>query len=198
MIRINLLRDSGSAGVASVESGTSSETKIHSLKPSDLVVKGIAFALPLLLFIMYRGYTELIQSRQLKALKTQLSTTQDKLKLLDPAVKEMDRFQIEKHKLDSQLDVIKQLSRERLKNVKSLDALQGIIPAHAWLRELKLTDDKVELSGLATDDLVISEFMSSLEASIYFANVTLVSSEEFKSSTGIVKAFTVKCVLENL
>ena len=90
------------------------------------------------------------------------------------------------------------MSKERLKNVKSLDALQGIIPSKAWLTEAKILENKIEISGMATDDLVISDFMQDLTKSIYFTHVVLESSEEVKRDEGVVKQFKIKCNLENL
>jgi Tfp pilus assembly protein PilN len=197
MIKVNLLRDTGSR-VSADGKYLSEELERAPFPVKEVLTKGIAFLLPVVIYLSYRGYREIVLSSQLKGLSQELTSTQEKLKSLDPAVKEMDRFQVEKSRLDSQLDVIKRLSKERLKNVKSLDALEGIIPQRAWLKSLKFTDNKVEFSGLATDDLVVSEFMSALEASIYFANVTLVSSEELKVQAGNLKAFIVRCVLENL
>lgn len=198
MIRINLLRDSGSAGM--VSQGAEAQAMFPS-QPGELkevITKLSLVVLPALLLLFYRAYQENVMARELGRVKSEISDTQKKLQALDPAVKEMERFQIEKRKLDSQLDVIKRLSKERLKNVKSLDALQSIVPQKAWIQTMKITENKVEISGMATDDIVVAEFMQTLEASIYFASVTLVSTEELKTKNGVAKKFSLKCVLENL
>jgi len=204
MIRVNLLRDAtGGGAVGHAASGIALEQTSTTLREEkgaevDIIIKLALVLLPVALTVAYRNY----QIGERKSLQVQLQTQTDelnqKLRTYEPGLKDIEKFQEEKRKLDNQLMVIKQLSKERLKNVKSMDALQGLIPARAWLTALKINENKVELEGRATDDLVISDFMKDLEASIYFANVTLNSSEELKTGEGAVKAFRIECVLQNL
>jgi Tfp pilus assembly protein PilN len=203
MIRVNLLKDSRDRGTATALSGTNFISGGgggggDSDGTRDVLFKSLIFIIPLIVMYGYQQYTTSQAEEQMRFLNGQAKGLETQLRALDPVVKELERFQEEKRKLDSQLDVIKRLSKERLKNVKSLDALQGIIPPKAWLSQLKIAENKVELEGYATDDIVISDFMQSLESSIYFSGVTLASSDETKREDGVVKKFMIKCTLENL
>ncbi|MCC6277467.1 MAG: PilN domain-containing protein [Oligoflexia bacterium] len=199
MIKINLLRDISGSGRAQTLIGglTSVGDSIDSSK-KEVLSKIIAFVIPFIGWLGGNYYLGTQAKEEMRVLRAESAEVEKKLKELEPVVKELERFQEEKRKLDSQVEVIKRLAKERLKNVKSLDALQGIIPARAWLNELKINESKVSLAGFASDDSVVSEFMKELESSIYFANVTLSSSEEFKSNEGAVKKFEIRCNLENL
>lgn len=197
MLRINLLLDSGGSGGSTQGSGYSLPT-FSGDDPFDLVIKISLAILPVVLIYAYNFYNTVQKKDEVSRLQMEVTVAKEKLKSLDPDVKEIEKFQEEKRKLDSQLDVIKKLSKERLKNVKSLDALQDIIPQKAWISDLKFNENKVELTGYATDDIVISEFMHALGSSIYFANVNLTASTEEKRSEGVVKKFMIKCNLENL
>lgn len=203
MIKVNLLRDIsqmgqpkkrfsfGSSDSSPAAVGTQDETK-------EFVTRAIVFILPIIFTFGYQKYRKMISEEDFKNLQNEQQALQAKIKALEPAIREVEKFQEEKRKLNSQLEVIKQLSKERLKNVKSLDMLQTIMPQKSWLTSLKIIEKKVEIEGLAVDDIVISELMQAMSTTIYFSNVTLVSSEESKQSEGVVKKFKIKCNLENL
>lgn len=162
------------------------------------ILRMIVLIFPVLLTFSYDRYVKFVSEEDIKRLTAEYTALQEKLKIQEVAVKEVEKFQEEKRKLDSELQIIKNLSTERLKNVKALDALQGIIPIKAWLKDLKIVDKRLEMSGFAMDEFVISEFMQGLGSSIYFSNITLGASEEDKRKEGSVKKFIIKCKLENL
>jgi len=200
MIRVNLLRSPDATNLASYSADMGgTETSMASVTDQIGVVgKVIVILLPIILFYAIKAYNQWVITTEFENAKKKLTSVESELKALDPAVKEMERFQVEKKKLDAQLEVIKRLSKERLASVKSLDALQTIIPGRVWLSSIKIIENKVELAGFATDDLVVSDFMQALGASIFFENITLVSSEEWKGPTGVAKKFVIKCVLEKI
>lgn len=208
MIRVNLMReatavkDVGAAGKSFLTTifGSAAESQQGAQDTQDLIIKVALVMMPLVLAFGFRQYKTSVLEKELADLQTDFTTVQSELKKLDPIVKEIEKFQEEKRRLDAQLEVIKRLSKERLKSVKSLEAIQNIIPQRAWLYTLKFTDkNTVELEGYATDDLIISEFMASLESSIFFSNVNLEESvEDNKKDSGVVKKYKIICYLENV
>ncbi|MBK9293200.1 MAG: PilN domain-containing protein [Oligoflexia bacterium] len=201
MIKVNLLRDISEIAAPKKRftfgSSPSASAEV-SASEGGLAIRLVLFILPIVFAFGYQKYQKMLSDADLRNLQSEHEALQAKLKSLDPVISEVERFQEEKRKLNSQLEVIKQLSKERLKNVKSLDMLQTIIPPKAWLTSLKVIDKKVEMEGMAVDDIVISEFMQAMSTTIYFSNVTLIGSEEFKQQDGAVKKFKIKCNLENL
>ena len=86
-----------------------------------------------------------------------------------------------------------------MRSVKSLDALQGLIPPKAWLTTLKVTDKLLKLEGFAMDDLVIADFMQNLSSSIYFSDVRLEVSEDVRGNDEkSTKRFSVTTNMENM
>lgn len=206
MIKINLLYDVASQTnvkksrfFSTVPSGTTLTNVLAAPDENIQIASRVgAFAAPLILLLCFRWYLNSTAESNFKRLQAEQAAIQAQLKALDPAVKELEKYQEEKNKLNSQLQAIKLLSRERLKNVKSLDVLQTIIPIKAWLTNLKIIDKGLEIDGMATDDLVVADFMQGLSSSIYFSNIKLIGSEEYKRPEGNVKKFKIKCNLENL
>jgi type IV pilus assembly protein PilN len=208
MIRVNLLNDisSGGGGVSSEGGGLRGFLKRLSEGSDtssasgniDVVWKVVLLILPVIIIF---GYRQIAISRA-EAEKTRLTTEaaqlDTKLRSYDISLKDIEKFEEEKKKLDAQLLIIKNLSRARLRSVKSLDAMQSLIPNKAWLDILRIKDSKVEIVGFASDDVVVSDYMQQLGASIYFHNIVLTESVEATSVEGPVKKFTMKCDLENL
>jgi len=161
-------------------------------------IKVLLIVVPLILTYSYRQF--LINRAEAK--KTSLTQEKEagdaKLRAFDASLRDIEKFEEQKRKLNAQLDVIKTLSKERLKNVKGLDALQGLIPSSAWLNSLKIVGDKVDLDGFAVNDVVVSDFMQQLSSSIYFSHVVLADSTEATTPEGSVKKFHIKCNLESI
>lgn len=194
MIRVNLLKSK----VEQVAPEIHYQTDISFGTKSTIKEKLFYLFLPFALIFGFFQYKAYSVKMEINSFEQKSQQALAKLKGMDLDIKEIEKFQAEKRKLDSQVEVIKQLSKERLKNVKSLDAVQNLIPQKAWLSSISIRDNKVQFSGFATDDIVVSEFMQALENSVYFAGVNLVSSEEFKKDAGAIKKFTINCNLENL
>jgi hypothetical protein len=204
MIKINLLRDVASPKGGRGEgtfAGTSFGTSTSSVGAVDFKDLLIKFGLIILPVIFLTVYDEVIVSQkkaELEAITAQSAKVDEDLKKLAPQVTEVEKFLQDKKALDAQLSTIKTLSKERLRIVKSLDAIQSLIPQKVWLTELVITDNKVEIEGRAIEDIAIADFMRDIEDSVFFMNVNLAGSEELRFAEGSIKKFDIKCNLENL
>lgn len=187
-----LLQSGGSGARAAANFGFSESSRL------GVGIKVLFIVVPLLLTYSYRQF--LINRAEAKkaSLTAEKSAADAKLRSFDASLRDIEKFEEEKRKLNAQLDVIKTLSKERLKNVKSLDALQGLIPSSAWLDSLRIIGDKVDLEGFAVNDVVVSDFMQQLSSSIYFSHVVLADSTEATTPEGSVKKFHIKCNLESI
>ncbi len=107
-------------------------------------------------------------------------------------------FKKEKERVQVQIDTIKSLSKERLKNVKALETIQNLIPEKAWLTLLKIDENRAVFEGNAVDDKIVADFMAALEDNIYFANVRLIKSADQQSKDGTVKGFVIECGMEGI
>lgn len=198
MIRVNLLRNI-SAGDEKTSQGYTQTYVATADSPERAMAIKIAIAvIPSLAFFGFRFYKISEVRAELNAVSLKNNQVLAQLETLAPAVKELDRFKEEEKHLKDQLEVIKGLSKERLKVVKSLTAIPDLMPPKAWITYLNISENnKVKIDGLAVDDIVVADFLKNLNASIYYTNVVLTSSEETKTRGGTLKKFGVQCDLEN-
>ncbi|MCB0349097.1 MAG: PilN domain-containing protein, partial [Bdellovibrionales bacterium] len=119
-----------------------------------------------------------------------------KLQTFGPKADSVKKFQQEKDKLEKRIDVIRNISKERLKVVKAMDALHKTVPQQAWLTELMVKENyAIKINGFALDDFVVSNLIQNLDESIFFANVKLVSSQESSVSEGKLRKFEISGAL---
>ncbi len=196
MIKVNLLRDSHTA---TIREGTFYDGEVTSVTSSfGLIVKMAMLLVSFFIFVFYLDHEETQKSTELKALENSIARKTEEKASLANAIKTVEMFKKEKERVTVQIDTIKALSRERLRNVKALEALQNIFPEKAWLTMFKIEDNNAKLEGSAIDDKVVAELMSSLEENIYFANVRLIKSVEQQSKSGTLKDFSIECSLEGI
>jgi Tfp pilus assembly protein PilN len=153
---------------------------------------------PLILLISFEFYNTGELQRKEAQINAELAAAKSKTDTLKPQVEAVKKFQENKKELEVKINAIRTISKERLKNVKALDALQAIMPPKAWLTELTIKDTLVTLKGLAVEDVDVSQLMAGLEESVYFANVTLKSVESERTKEGVTKKYFIEVFLENM
>jgi Tfp pilus assembly protein PilN len=84
----------------------------------------------------------------------------------------VEKFTKEKAKIDKQLEVIRELSRNRLRGVKALDSLQSLIPSQVWFDDIAIDGDHVIASGFSNTDEGITTLYSALNNSPVFSQFT--------------------------
>ncbi len=93
--------------------------------------------------------------------------------------------EIKKHKenkalIEKQIASLDGLSRVRSKYVKALDLIQQNIPEKMWFVELKSNGDNLLARGISYSETEISDFLARVGKSVYFSDVSLISSEDSK------------------
>ncbi len=195
MIKVNLLKSDNKA--AARPKGEAIEGELVLVSRDDAYKRLLlVLVFPLLLF----GYEKMtIPSKQAEAaeLSTMLSQLQEHNSKFENSYKEIQKFREDKQKLETKIGIIDSLSKDRLKDVKALDAIQSSVPEKAWLNSLDMIGNKMQLVGLAMSDADISLFMDNLSKSVYFKDVNLVSSVEQSTDTGVLKGFEINCLIES-
>ena len=108
------------------------------------------------------------------------------------------QYSQEKGRLESQINVIAELSKRRLEEVIALDNLQQLIPQRIWLTEVKLENHKMNMHGFAISENDISEFIKNLDDSVFFTNVNLSGTVESRSDQGVLQKFEITCDVESI
>ena len=203
MIRVNLLR---SATEVTAAKGTRFNTQVFRARAAgaaaslgsgvETALKIGLFVLPVLGIFIYEQSMIMARENELTEAKANLESLQKELEGSKEAIEAVEKFKQEQKKISDRIETVKGLSRERMRSIKALDALQTVIPAKSWLTRISIIDGRAEISGQAIDDMDISTFMQALEENPYFNSITLNNSTQVKNQEGAVKEFKVNGVLE--
>jgi Tfp pilus assembly protein PilN len=175
MIKVNLLRSTGlsSAPTMSSSGGELSAADEKKLATGKAVV---ILVFPLLLFAY--------EYSNISALKTQLDTIDTEAKAIEAkkaafgdAAPKVDKFKKMQRKIDRQMVVIKMLAKNRLTDVKALDAIQELTPNQVWFESLTIDNGIVSAKGYATSNSELQPFYNRISSSPLFSNFNLVTQD---------------------
>jgi type IV pilus assembly protein PilN len=201
MIKINLISNrlkktvslrGSSLGAISESDGFLSEDEIR----KDATKRIVIFLVPMVLIWTY-GELVVPQKREVLAAKTQdYNKLVDYNKKQSASVAEIKKFQEDESLIESRILVLNKLSKDRYKEIRVLELLQQVIPEKAWLRKVKIGQQKLMLEGTALSDFEVSKFMESLTKSAFLVDVNLITSSEMIVAGISYKNFEIGCLLE--
>ncbi len=105
------------------------------------------------------------------------------------SVAEIKKLQEHKALIEKQIASLDGLSKVRLKYIRALDLIQSNIPEKMWFSELKSRDNLLEAVGYSFTESEISHFLEVVGRSVYFSDVSMISSEDVTSKDGDVRKF---------
>jgi type IV pilus assembly protein PilN len=144
------------------------------------------------------GYLTISMNRTISGLNGKIEVAQEELTKYQAIEKQVVKIKKELQKLEEKMDIIAQLEANRSGPVRFMDALTGLVlPDKMWLTTLSQTAGKMKMTGVATDNKTIADFMSRLETSTCFRAVDLISSKQVKQQDKKLKAFTITCEVSN-
>ncbi len=136
---------------------------------------------------------------ELQINQVELNKLKEKNQKAEQAVKTIRKLREDEEKVKAQIDAIDNLKKGRMDSVKILELVHKNIPNHVWLRSMTMAKDKLEIAGYAITDNDLTNFMESLQKSIYFKEVRLLrSKEENLPKHGNVKKIDIVCVLGSI
>ncbi len=189
MIKVNLLRNMGAtpaAGGLSAGEVVSTDTKRQAgIKLVALVL------LPLGLFI-WEKYNLSGLNTEVAVLQAQVTKLQKQISSLGDISPRVEKYTAEKKKIDGELEILRKLSKNRLREVKALDALQSLLPQRTWLRSIEIEGNLIRMKGNTSSAEGVSELIRELERSAYFSGVLPKSTYEEVLSTGPSTGFEVE------
>jgi type IV pilus assembly protein PilN len=142
-------------------------------------------------------YLTLSMSHKISAITEEIEEAQAELKQYEDKAKQVKKIKAELKKLEDKMDIIVKLEADRTGPVRFMDALTSFVtPEKIWLTSLSETQGRLNLIGVAADNKVVADFMTSLEGSPLFKNVDLVSSKQVDMKEGRkFKEFSITCNL---
>lgn len=187
MIKINLLRSMGPSSSAS-DGGMSSMSASPSAQKQAGMRLALIFAFPLALYI-YDNINNSALETELANIRTKLSQVQaEKAKFGDTGVR-LEALSKDKKAMDERVEAIRDVARGRLREVKSLDALQSLMPARTWLNKVIIRNNVVQAFGYTSADEGIAELIRGLESSSFFSRVDPKSTSTEKINNVSLKKF---------
>jgi Tfp pilus assembly protein PilN len=189
MIKVNLLRSvgleqgSGAGGVSIAVESLSPEMK------RQATIKTICILIfPLLIYLYERLQISELDAAVQKVQAQVAEVEQEKSTFGDTGPK-MEKFATDKKRIDRQLDAVRVLTKGRLREVKSLDALQSLVPSKTWFKQVAIEGNLIKLTGYTSTDEGIVNLSKALETSALFSKVESKAAVQETLVTGPVKRF---------
>jgi type IV pilus assembly protein PilN len=130
---------------------------------------------------------------QLKDQETKIEEQQIEIKRLEKIIGEVKELEVQKARLLSQLGVIEKLEKGKRGPVRVLDEMSNGIPKRVWITSFKEQSGSLTLEGSAIENADISEFMRSLQKSIYFTDIQLKFTQSDVRDSVAIYIFRIEC-----
>ena len=179
MIKINLLP---------IRAAKKKETAIQQLVIAGIVVVLIA----LVVTSLY-----VVKRVQIAAAKDGISSANDKIKELETKIGKLNELKTLKEQVKKKLDVLSQLRKNKTGPAQRLASLSDLTPEQLWLTNYSEAGQDVKISGIASTEELIAQFMKALEASHDFMAIELVVSEQTLVAETKLKKFDITMKLES-
>ncbi|MEN6421475.1 MAG: PilN domain-containing protein [Smithella sp.] len=149
------------------------------------------------LFILLLVWVQIWIKSSISNLETQIKESETTLASLDKKIGDLDKFKNEKKELEEKLGVIATLEENRLAPVKTLDSLAMLVPPKdIWLVKINQKGDKIDIEGIGRDNIVVADFMKSIEKFEPIKSVDLISSKKTEIAEYTFQQFNFSCVLK--
>lgn len=189
MIRINLLRNMGmsSAGTAMGTSLAGSELVSVDVRRQAAIKVVIILLFPMMLFIWEKIRINSLQAEQAQ-IQQRVDAVEAEKASFGSAAPRVEKANKLKEKIEKQIKVIRELAKNRLREVKALDQLQSVLPSGTWLNQVSMEGGKITLEGYALNEGSLTELLTALNSNVFFSMVqpkgtTLMPNEALGSVT---------------
>lgn len=195
MIKINLIKTAKLAPAGDVNLEMMDAFDDKSMQKQGAVKLAVFLIGPLLLF-MLEGQILPEKTSMLAKKRKILNELTLKNQKAKSAVDEIKKFKEQQVQLQDQITTIEGLRKDRMREVKVLDAVQRDIPEKMWLVKMELKEGKLGIQGVAATDYELTTFMDNLSKSAYIKEVNLVRANEKSVDGQVLKEFSISCVME--
>ena len=194
MIKINLATRKGARAATVDKSAKTGFTQITQLENIGESLKGLPLRKIVLMIVVgaFANYSlNNFKEEELAKVSKKLAEVNARKAIVDAEIAKTKDYAGLKKALDAdelslktKMGAIQKLLDDRTTPPKLLTTLSGAIPAEIWLSEFSIKDEKVSLKGSSLSFNTVSDFMKSLEDSVYFKNLTLLTTQLGKDATG--------------
>ncbi len=152
------------------------------------------FLLSLVLVLLVLFYYNFSLNSKIGKLNKRIETTNNELTKYNEINKEIARIKNNLEILRKKMTVIAQLESDRYAPVILMDTMtQVLVSKRMWFTSLSLSDNTINISGIALDEKTVADFMVRLQDSGLFSNVMLKSVKRQKVESSNLKSFDIVC-----
>jgi type IV pilus assembly protein PilN len=150
-----------------------------------------------IVFILLLVFVQFNFSSSVNKLESQVKESEAKLIDINKKIGDLENFKKNKKEFEQKLAVIKTLEENRLAPVKTLDDLAMLVPPkNIWLTKIVQKNDNMTIEGVGRDNIVVAEFMKTIENFAPIKSVDLVSSKKTEIGGITLQQFNFSCVLK--
>ena len=154
---------------------------------NEMILVGIGLGLMFLVL----GSLQAVSASRVSTVKDQNNALNKQIERTQEVVLEVEEAEKLKTDLLKKLEVIKQLKANKAGPVHMLDQLSQATPEKLQLLGLDENRGRVQLTGIAVSNEVISQFLSNLEQSDYFSDVYLNAIDQVDQEGVKLKNFSI-------
>lgn len=126
-------------------------------------------------------------------LKTENLVLTKKKASYQKTIDEINQLKKNKKIQQTKLNVITKLKKTSQVSVHVMDEIANLTPQNRlWLQSMKLSENKLDVAGIALDNATIAQFMDSISTSTYFTNSALTKSSQTEVAGAKLKSFSLK------
>jgi len=131
------------------------------------------------------GFVHTDTREKIRNAEAQVRQLQSDIEQYKPQEQKVADFKKQRRQLEEKLDVIRGLDRARSGPIRLLDELADRTPERLWITKLSTNAGQLTVEGESLDTGVVADFLRSLNASPYFADVDLDKTTPGKAVQGV-------------
>ncbi len=177
MIRINLLP-------------VRAEKRREILRRHVFLAVGVVIALAAAIAAVHAMITS-----DIRDMEARIQERRAEIARLQTVIGEVREFRKKKRALEEKIQVIQKLEERQRGPVRVLYELARIVPERMWFERLRDSGGSVAVEGFAIDNQTIARFMTRMEASPLFRNVTLEVTRQVNKGGVNLKSFKIQALI---
>jgi type IV pilus assembly protein PilN len=140
--------------------------------------------------VLFMAGGKLVYSSWIDAQTEKNNLLKKEIVKLDAQIADIQDLENRKQRLVARMEIIEKLQRSRPEIVHLFDELVKTVPEGVYLTQIKQTNRKLEIHGVAQSSTRVSTFMRNIDASTWMDNPVLQVVESAKDSPSGGSSFT--------
>jgi type IV pilus assembly protein PilN len=133
----------------------------------------VAAGAAVLASILFMGAGKLVYSGWIDSQNAKNNLLKKEIVKLDSQIADIQDLENRKQRLVARMEIIEKLQRSRPEIVRLFDEIVRVVPEGVYLTQIKQTNRKLEIHGIAQSSTRVSTFMRNIDASTWMDNPVL-------------------------